>query len=124
MFKLGRLWALKPLDENYSPREIPPEKRDFNAHFIDGTKLVALFDHSEKYRLIESYGMESFTENKDGLLLKVGFTNDDYVVSWLLGFGDKVKVQEPHYIAEEIQAIAERIAAQYSSCMVSAKPPS
>ena len=113
LFRLGRLWELKTCDESYTPREIPPEKRDFTAHFLDDIKLVALFDHSEKYRLIESYGMESFAENEDGLLLEVGFTNRDYVVSWLLGFGDKVKVQEPQYIVDEIKCIAQRIALRY-----------
>jgi predicted DNA-binding transcriptional regulator YafY len=35
------------------------------------------------------------------------------MVSWLLGFGGKVKVIEPDYIATEIQTVAENILSRY-----------
>jgi len=113
MFKLTRLWNLK-IDENkYLPREIPPEKRDFNARFTDDIKLIALFDPSEKYRLIETYGMDCYTETDGGLRLEIGFTNRDYLISWLLGFGEKVKVLEPKDITDGIKNAAEKILEQY-----------
>jgi len=46
MFKLLRLWNLALCGETYAPREIPPEKRDFNAGFPDDNKFVAMFDRS------------------------------------------------------------------------------
>ena len=113
MFKLLRLWNLRVCDEIYSPREIPPEKRDFSLQYIENTKLVALFDLSEKYRLIETYGLDCFTETDDGLLFELGFANRDFLINWLLGFGDSVKVLEPIDIAERIQAIAEKILLRY-----------
>ena len=57
MFKLLRLWNLSLCEETYTPRDIPPERRDFNARFTDDIKLVAVFDKSERYKLIESYGL-------------------------------------------------------------------
>ena len=48
MFKLLRLWNLSLCDENYTPREIPPERRDFGAGFPDHKKLVAIFHPSER----------------------------------------------------------------------------
>ncbi|MCL2565076.1 MAG: YafY family transcriptional regulator [Defluviitaleaceae bacterium] len=114
LFKLARLWNLCLCDEKYILRDIPPEKRDWNSHLTDDIKLVALFDKSAKYQLIESYGMDSYRESAEGLRLEIGFTNKSYMISWLLGFGDKVKVLEPFYIAEEVRETAKNILSIYS----------
>ena len=113
MFKLLRLWHLKLCNEQFAPREIPPEKRDINARFTDQTKLVALFDLSEKYRLIEHYGLDCYTETDGGLRFEIGFTNHDYLVKWLLAFGGKVQVLEPEYIADALKTAAENILSRY-----------
>ena len=113
LFKLQRLWNLKLCDERYASREIPPEKRDFSAKFSDDMKLVALFAPSEKYRLIEIYGLDCYTDTDEGLLFEFWFTNRDYLVEWLLGFGGKVKVLEPEYIARDLQAAADNILSRY-----------
>jgi len=113
MFKLTRLWNLEICDKKFTPRTIPPEKIDFNTNFTDHNMLVALFDHSVKYQIIDAYGYDCYTETEDGLLLEVGFTNNDFEISWLLGFGDKVKVVEPESIAKTIKTIAENIIKQY-----------
>ena len=114
LFKLLRLRDLTLLDEVYTPREIPANKRNFNSHLVDNIKLVAIFEPSERYRLIESYGYESYEETPEGLRLEIGFTNRDYIINWLLGFGSKVKVLEPNDIADSIRAAAEKILSLYS----------
>ena len=113
MFKLNRLWNLTQSDELFVFREIPSEKRNFNNHFTDDIKLVALFDKSAKYQLIESYGFDCFHEADEGLYFEFDFTNRNYLISWLLSFGDKVKVLEPLSIAEEIQTYAKNILTLY-----------
>ncbi|MCL1914072.1 MAG: YafY family transcriptional regulator [Eubacteriaceae bacterium] len=113
MFKLLRLWNLGALDITFTPREIPQEKQDFQIMFDGDIKVVALFDLSAKYRLIETYGFECFIETGDGLLFEMGFSNRDYLISWLLGFKDMVKVLEPLDIVDELQATAENILSLY-----------
>lgn len=114
LFKLGRLWNLTLRNEVFAPREIPPEKRDFNANLPDDKKLAALFDASAKYQLIETYGLKSYTETDNGLLrLEVGYTNREFIISWLLSFGNKVKVIEPDDIAEEIRETAKKTFEMY-----------
>lgn len=113
LFKLLRLWNLTVSDENYTPREIPPARREFNSNFPDEIKLVALFNPGEKYRLIETYGLDCYTKTSDGLRLEIGFTNREFMLNWLLGFGGRVKVLEPDYIAKDIQAAAEKILSRY-----------
>jgi len=114
MFKLTRLWNLTLGDEHYSLRDIPPEKRDFNARLMDNNKLVAVFDKSERYKLIETYGLECYTETDDGLRIEIMFTNRNFMVEWLLNFGGKVKVLEPDFIVESIKTSAEKILSRYS----------
>jgi predicted DNA-binding transcriptional regulator YafY len=113
MFKLLRLWNLTMSNEKYAPREIPPERRDFGMIFPDDIKLVAVFEPSERYKLIESYGLNCYTETEDGLRIEIGFTNRSFLIGWLLGFGGKVKVLEPDYIVEDIKAAAENILSRY-----------
>ena len=115
LFKLTRLWDLLLCDSTYIPREIPPDKRDFDSHLPDDKRLVALFDPSAKYQLIENYGLHCYTETEEGLLrLEIGYTHREFMTAWLLGFGGKVKVLEPVEIAEDIRAAAEKIMERYS----------
>lgn len=115
LFKLGRLWNLRLCDERFVPREIPPEKRNFKGWVAKDkeNKLVALFDPAEKYRLIETYGLHCYEETADGLLFEIPFTRQDYIVAWLLGFGNKVKVLEPETIVAELKTAAENILLRY-----------
>lgn len=115
LFKLARLWNLKQCDESFMPREIPPEKRDFNAQFTDHLRLVAVFDPSAKYQIIEIYGLNCYTETDNGKLrLEINYTNRDYILNWLLSFGDKVEVLEPASLAGEIYRQAKNIVAGYN----------
>jgi len=109
LFKLTRLWNLSSCDEIYAPRDIPPERHSFNDRMTDDIRLVALFDPSQRYKLIEYYGMNCYTETEDGLRFEIGFTNRDYIIEWLLGFGGNVKVLEPDYIADGMIEAAEKI---------------
>ena len=114
MFKLNRLWNLTSCGEQFVIRDIPPERRDFNGHFTDDIKLVAIFDESVKYQLIETFGLDCYHETAEGLHFEFGFTSRGSIISWLLGFGDKVKVVEPLEVATELQAIAKNILSNYS----------
>lgn len=122
MFKLQRLWDLRICDETFSLRErehdnarnISPDNIDFSSYLADDKKLVAVFDPSVKYLLIESYGLNSYTETEKGLLrLETSYTNYDFTLSWILGFGDKATVLEPIEMANHIKRIAENIIRQY-----------
>lgn len=115
LFKLQRLWNLRLCDERFIPREIPPEKRDFNT-WVEKDKdnqLVALFASSEKYKLIETYGLNCYEETAEGLRFEIKFTKHDYILNWLLSFGGKVKVLEPSFIVEYLKTAAENILSRY-----------
>jgi len=113
MFKLNRLWNLSTCVESFVMREIPPEKRDYNSHLIDNIKLAAIFDKSVRYQLIEAHGLDCYYETDEGLHFEMDYTNRSYLISWLLGFGNKVKVIAPQDIVTEIKEIAKNILELY-----------
>ena len=115
MFKLNRLWNLSVEDKKFTMREMPSEKRDFNSNLTDDKKLVAMFDASAKYLLIEIYGLDCYIETTEGLYFEIGYTNHSYMVAWLLSFGEKVKVLEPIEIVNELQVIAQKVHSMYLS---------
>lgn len=114
MFKLNRLWELVDTGIAFAPREIEEEYKDFDRIFTDEIQATILFDESVKYRLIDDYGIECFTITEEGkLLFRRGFTNKDYMISWIMGFGDKAEVVYPKGLSKEIRKIAENIVNHY-----------
>ncbi|NYB75586.1 YafY family transcriptional regulator [Sedimentibacter hydroxybenzoicus DSM 7310] len=114
LFKLNRLWSHRIIDDTFIPREIPVKELDFDDYFSDDNKITIIFDKSLEYRLIEEYGPECYEVMGDGnLKFSVGYTNKEYILSWILGFGDKARVVEPTDMAEEIKEKAKNIIINY-----------
>lgn len=115
MFKLNRLWDLEVIDEPFDKRTIPETRTDFDTHFTDENKFQVLFDSSVKYQLVEEYGKDCFEVLDDGRLLYSGsYTNHDFIVKWLLGFGDKATVIGPDDLIYDIKAQARKILDNYN----------
>lgn len=116
LFKLNRLSKLQNLKTNYEERFISEKELDFD-HYIwrDDIKLIALFDMSLKYRLIDEYGPEciTFDDQSGKLLFENTFTNYNHLLQWILSYGDAVKVIEPPELVDEICLNAKNILAQY-----------
>lgn len=111
LFKLNRLWNISVLDKEFIPREIPENELQFDNYFSSKTiHLKAVFSKSEKYRLIEEYGVNcySYTDNGD-LLLERDFASYDNMRSWIFSFGDKVTILEPQQLCEDREKQASAI---------------
>ncbi len=64
----------------------------------------SLFEPECKWRLIEEFGRESFTEQEDGkLLFEADYTDRENLITWLVTFFDKTMVLEPEEIRTEIK---------------------
>lgn len=114
LHKLNRMYALTVSDRPFQPRELPPEKLAFGDYFPPRFQVTALFEPGEAYRLAEEYGRDSFTVQPDGrLLFSFPFTNKDYLLSWLLGFGDKAELLEPRDLRPALRDILERAVKKY-----------
>ncbi len=113
LFKLNRLYQLLITDENFLTRPISINEANRNTEFSEEYEAEFLFDKSVRFRLIEDYGLNCYTETDKGLYLKLNYTNRSYIINWILGFGDKVTVIEPQDIKDELKQIAKNIFDKY-----------
>lgn len=97
LFKLNRLWDLCILETCFVPRNLESDALDLEEHFKTNTvHLKAIFKESEKYRLIEEYGVGSYSIYEGGrLLFERDYANYHVMREWLFSFGDKVEIVEP-----------------------------
>lgn len=110
LFKLNRISNLRVMEQGFYKRDIPKEKLEFDNYFTNEIKLVALFEEKVKYRLVEEYGVDSFTTLENNMLLfKMEFSNMDYLLNWVKSFGDSVQVIEPKEVCLELKRNAENI---------------
>ncbi|MBO4591518.1 MAG: WYL domain-containing protein, partial [Eubacterium sp.] len=67
-----------------------------------------------KWRLVEEFGPNCYSETEDGtLLVTEDYSDIDNLVTWLFTFGDKVVVLEPQEVRDRIREIAEAICRNY-----------
>jgi len=114
-FKLDRLWNLTLTDSTFEPRPVPPEQADAGEAFPSAYHVKILFDKSVRYRLIEDYGLHCYEETDEGLLLSLDYTNQEYIFSWVLGFGDKAELLWPEETRAEFAALARKISVRYDA---------
>jgi predicted DNA-binding transcriptional regulator YafY len=114
MFKLNRMQELHMTSETFKLREHPDFELDHREIFPQNFEAEAVFLPEMKWRLVEEYGIESFTEQENGtLLFRAGFMDKASLFGWLLTFGDKVELRKPLVCRNELAAILERTLNQY-----------
>jgi len=109
LFKLNRLWSLEAGTELFAPREFPDLELD--RYFSEGgLHLRALFEESQKYRLVEEYGPDCFRAGPaGGLLFEQDFSSYSNMREWVLSFGGQVEVLEPEQLRADLWRQAEKM---------------
>ena len=113
MFKLNRITNLKQDKDFFQKREIPENivREDFYAN--GQIHLVAEFDMSQSFRIVEEYGIEKLKQEGDHLVLEADFENKSFALMWILSFGDKVRICSPEYMKNEHQQIIRNMMKKY-----------
>jgi len=110
LFKLNRMDQVKVLERTFACRKVPLPDLSDEKIFPGGIKVRALFDPDVKWRLVEEFGSDCFTNAEDGrLLFTADYTDMENLVSWLLTFGVKVEVLEPEGVRHILRKNAEEI---------------
>lgn len=116
LFKLNRMDAVLKEYATFIPREVPMPNLSDEKIFPGGIKVKALFTRDSQWRLVEEFGIHCFTKNEDGtLLFTADYTEKENLLSWLLTFGDRVKVLEPAWVQEKLIRIAKNIIKAYDA---------
>ncbi|MFD2445071.1 helix-turn-helix transcriptional regulator [Bacillus sp. CGMCC 1.16607] len=114
LFKLNRMIDLENVREEFTPRDLPPYEITSGKIFPHQIDVVAVFKPQMKWRVIEEFGMESFTEQTDGqLLFEYGFTDKENLFSWLLSFGNQVELLEPKELRAELSELTKEMYRKY-----------
>lgn len=96
LFKLNRMDCVVETDCGFLCRDVPMPDLSNEKIFPGGIKVKALFTPNMKWRLVEEFGPNCFTETDDGrLLFSADYTDMENLVTWLMTFGAKVEVLEP-----------------------------
>lgn len=106
LFKLNRMQSLKNTLHHFEKKPYPQVDLSTGRVFTPDIEVTALFKPQMKWRLVEEYGMDCFSEQKDGkLLFQFAFHDKDNLFSWLLSFGDQVELVEPKALRKELLQI-------------------
>ncbi|NLO48342.1 MAG: YafY family transcriptional regulator [Clostridiales bacterium] len=116
MFKLDRLWELKLTDEIYDKKQLIESRLSFDGFFCDEIEVTVVYEESEKYKLVETFGPESFTVLEDGrLLMKSRYRNMDTAVKEILGFAERAEVLGPEEVRTELLYRINAIKSKYQT---------
>lgn len=113
LFKLNRMVELQT-GEVFAKRAAPLPDLSSERVFPHIYQVKVLFSPEFKWRLVEEFGYDSFTEQPDGrLLFSFGFTDRDYVLSWILTFGNGAELLEPLGFRKELYRLGKEIREKY-----------
>ena len=115
LFKLNRMDKVTMSDTEFVCGDVPTPDLSTEKIFPGGIKVKALFTEDVKWRLVEEFGPECYTQEPDGrLLFEADYTDMDNLVTWMLTFGDKAELLEPKEAREKIRNIVEAMERNYS----------
>ena len=115
LFKLNRMDKMVASDKTFECREVPMPDLSNEKLFPGGIRAKALFTPDMKWRLVEEFGPDCFTETEDGrLLFTADYTGEENLITWILTFGEKVEVLEPPEVRGAIKRIAEETIKNYT----------
>ncbi len=116
LFKLNRIVRLNVIDKHYKKRAVPAVNKDLDLAFPDSINVVVDFEGTEKWRVIEEYGIESIHTLPNGKLrFEFHFSNKENFFTWILGFGEKAMIISPDPIRREFLEKIEMIRQNYQN---------
>ncbi|SCX93244.1 helix-turn-helix transcriptional regulator [Alkaliphilus peptidifermentans] len=115
LFKLNRISHLKTINNQFTRRDIPREKLDFNIYFQSEQKTITiLIDRSVEYQIVDSYGADSYEITEDNRIkFHLVYTNHHYAMDFIQSLGDKAYVISSQSIIDELKANAQNILKMY-----------
>ena len=110
LFRLSRILDCELLDEGIEP-PITPEHEDTDEQ--EYRNFVLLFSKDIAYRVYDEFNPDVVEKQENGdLLVTVCMPDDEWIIGFLLSFGDQVEIIEPlslkSVIAERARKIYEK----------------
>lgn len=115
VFKLTRIKNLK-LEEDHFDREAPEDAfvEAEQRYTVKMAMLKLRIDASMAFRVYDEFEEANIEKNSDGsFTVTTLFPEGEWMVGYLLGYGDALEVLEPVEIRNDIRKRAEKILAHY-----------
>ncbi len=114
LFKLNRMDKVRRTEQSFECRDVVMPDLSNEKIFPGGVKVKVLFSPDMKWRLVEEFGPECFTDSDDGRLFSTAdYTDMENLVTWIMTFGDKAEVLEPKEAREKIARMAQKMTTVY-----------
>lgn len=116
LFKLNRMLDVEVLEEAFTPRPAPDPITPPEQVYPNTLEAVIRFAPPARWRLIDEYGVKSFTVQEDGsLLFQRGFPDKEELFRWLLSFQEQGELLSPQSLREEFSLKIKNICRKYDS---------
>lgn len=114
LFKLNRMTELQT-GTRFEKRAVPLPNLSAERVFPHTYQVKALFAPKYKWRLVEEFGRDSFTEQPDDgkLLFSFCFSDHDNIINWILTFGNGAELLEPVEFRRELYQLSKEIQEKY-----------
>ena len=126
VFRLSRMKKVLILKEIFDRKNI--SYQDFMKYDTAETKIVSLvlkFSPEVRVRVEDFFGEEQIEYQENGdMIVKISFPEDQWVYSFILGFGEYIEVLEPEHIRKIIQEKAKKIINNYKPDIMLSKESS
>lgn len=114
LFKLNRMTEIE-VGESFPGRAVPYPELSTEKVFPPDYRVKAIIQPQYRWKVLEDFGADSFTEQEDGtLLFSFGFADPEYIKSWILSLREGIEVLEPAELREELRAFGEKLWKKYS----------
>ena len=116
LFKLTRITELTKTEETFVQRDIPEYQCDKLRHTKGEISATVRFDKSAKWRIVDEFGTENFTEDENGNVM-LTFTWSDKLsfYSYVLGFRENAEIISPVEYREEFLGLLKNITDKYQT---------
>jgi predicted DNA-binding transcriptional regulator YafY len=114
LFRLSRMDNLKPINEKFVRKNATYKDFFSNDNITAPVNLILKFVPSARIRVEEYFDESSVKFLSDGgIVASILLPEDEWMYSFILGFGETVEVVQPLHVREIIQNRAEKISSIY-----------
>ncbi len=114
LFKLNRMIELSILPEVFAPRPVLDPVTPAERVYPEQLKAEIRLSPAARWRLIDEYGVDSFSVQEDGFLLfRRGFPDKEELFRWVLSFQSQAELLEPYQLRQEFFSRLKEICRKY-----------
>ncbi len=116
LFKLTRMTELTKTEDTFVRRDVPEYQCNKLRHTKGEISAAVRFNKSVKWRIVDEFGTENFTEDENGNVI-LTFTWSDKLsfYSYVLGFRENAEIISPSEYREEFLELLKNITDKYQT---------